>query len=363
MKRQNHFLYRIEYVWIDADKNLRSKSRIINIIDNEKSPDIVNNIDLIPIWNFDGSSTGQAPGINSEVYLRPVKVYNNPFIKTNVFYTNQGFWGGDFLVLCETINDDLETSHESNTRTILCQTYNNENIISENPWFGFEMEFFMINPKSQRPLGFPETGLPVPPEQGKFYCGNGASNCFGRNIMNDFYDYCLIASINIVGINAEVACGQWEYQIFGDTMNATDDAWMSKYILNRVAENYNVDISWNPKIYRDCNGSGMHTNFSTKSMRNENGLDEILKVMPKLEKYHHQHLENYGNNDKRLTGEHETSSKDTFSWGFADRGRSIRIGKMTQKNKKGYLEDRRPASDCDMYLVANELLQTVFNRE
>ena len=337
---------RYEYVWIDADNNLRSKSRVLDL------DEIF--IEDLPIWNFDGSSTGQAPGIDSEVYLKPVKMYNDPFS-----VRNNNRKGQDFLVLCETFNDDLETAHITNTRNKLFNLTNDENVSSQKPWFGFELEFFMINRYTNLPLGF--TSTHEIPKQGQFYCGNGANSSFGRNIMNEFYDNCLYSGVNIVGVNAEVACGQWEYQIFGDTLNATDDAWMSKYILNRVAENHDVLISWHPKpIEGDCNGSGMHTNFSTVKMREDGGLQEIIDTMPKLELKHREHLEVYGeDNDKRLTGEHETASIDTFSWGYGDRGRSVRIGKLTQKNGKGYFEDRRPASSSDVYEVAHRLIKTI----
>ena len=337
--------YRYEYVWIDADNNLRSKSRILNNGHVEISD--------VPLWNFDGSSTGQASGIDSEVYLKPVKVYKDPLNNSEKLE--------NFLVLCETINTDMETSHKTNTRSQLSKLMENDNFNSQRPWFGFEMEFFMMNPDTSLPLGFPKDYNDSPPKQGQFYCSNGAKNCFGRKVMDEHYDACLYAGVGIVGVNAEVACGQWEYQVFGDALNACDDAWMSRYILSRVSEKHNVEISWHPKpIKGDCNGSGMHTNFSTLSMREDGGLQHILDAMPKLEVNHKEHLEVYGtDNDKRLTGEHETASMDKFSWGYADRGRSIRIGKLVQKEGKGYFEDRRPASSCDMYLVAHKLIETV----
>ena len=251
------------------------------------------------------------------------------------------------------------TPHETNTRHQLNHLLHDNNVDKQVPQFGFEMEFFMMNPDTDKPLGFPDSG--EPPKQGQFYCSNGTTNCFGRTIIDEHYEACLYANVEIVGINAEVACGQWEYQIFGNALNSTDDAWMSRYILSRVAEKHNVNISWHPKpISGDCNGSGMHTNFSTLAMREKNGLQHILDAMPKLEAKHKEHLEVYGtNNDKRLTGEHETASIDKFSWGYADRGRSIRIGKLVEKESKGYFEDRRPASSCDMYLVAHKLIETI----
>ena len=335
--------YKYEYVWIDADNNLRSKSRILN---NYES------INSLPLWNFDGSSTGQAPGIDSEVYLKPTRLYFDPFNVNSERLEN-------YLVLCETINADMITPHETNTRHQLNHLLQDNNVDKQVPQFGFEMEFFMMNPDTGKPLGFPDSG--EPPKQGQFYCSNGATNCYGREVMDEHYNACLYAGVNIVGVNAEVACGQWEYQVFGNAINACDDAWMSRYILSRVAEKHNVNISWHPKpIQGDCNGSGMHTNFSTLAMRDSEGLQHILDAMPKLEAKHKEHLEVYGvDNDQRLTGEHETASMDQFSWGYADRGRSIRISKLVEKQGKGYFEDRRPASSCDMYLVAHKLIETV----
>ena len=339
--------YRYEYIWIDADNNLRSKSRVL---------DKYETIGELSLWNFDGSSTGQAPGIDSEVYLKPIRVYLDPFNKDGQLGNGKIF---NHLVLCETINADMKRPHETNTRHQLNSLLSNNEISKQKPQFGFEMEFFMMDTQSGRPLGFPDNG--EPPKQGQFYCSNGAKNCYGRKIMDEHYDACLYAGVNIVGVNAEVACGQWEYQVFGDALNACDDAWMSRYILSRVAEKHNVEISWHPKpIKGDCNGSGMHTNFSTEAMREDGGLQHILNAMPKLEAKHKEHLEVYGvDNDKRLTGEHETASMDKFSWGYADRGRSIRISKLVEKEGKGYFEDRRPASSCDMYLVAHKLIETV----
>ena len=221
---------RYEYVWIDADNNLRSKSRIISYSDGVKC---IRPTDL-PLWNFDGSSTGQAPGVDSEVYLKPVKVYSDPFNRVSAYPSK--------LVLCETIKPDMETPHETNTRNQLSKLMENKNIHVQDPWFGFEMEFFMMNPDTGYPIGFPRSG--EPPKQGQFYCSNGATNCFGRAIIDEHYEACLYANVKIVGVNAEVACGQWEYQIFGDALNSTDDAWMSRYILSRVAEKHNIDISF-----------------------------------------------------------------------------------------------------------------------
>lgn len=325
----------IEYVWIDGLQNTRSKSRTI----------FEKNIQLhdIPIWNFDGSSTEQAVGRDSEVYIKPVKLYKDPFRGNN-----------HLMVLCDTRYAN-QIPHPTNTRIIAQRMF--DQTIRDEPWFGFEMEFFMIDPKTNLPIGFKTADVP---KAGPYYCGVGASKSYGRNIIEEHYKMCLDAGVTIVGINAEVACGQWEYQIFGKGIDACDDAWMSKYILARVCEKHNVIDSWHPKpILGDCNGSGMHTNFSTLKMRSTNGLTEIENAITLLSKKHKEHIAVYGpNNEKRLTGKHETCSMDEFRWGYGNRNVSIRINYETQINKKGYFEDRRVASSCDMYLVSAKILET-----
>jgi len=333
-------LSRLEYVWIDADGELRSKSKTIR---NESHRTLT--LQDTVVWNFDGSSTGQASGNNSEVYLRPVKLYRDPFREES-----------DYLVLCDTWLSDMTSPHPTNAR------YSSDVILrkvaQQCPWFGFEMEFFMMDIDTDLPLGFPESG--ETPKQGKFYCSAGAGRAYGREIIEKQYENCLLAGIHVTGINAEVACGQWEYQVLGEGVGAADDAWMTRYILARVCEEFNVYPSWDPKpIGGDCNGSGMHTNFSTIEMREPGGIKYILEAVNKLELKHKEHIKVYGKgNEKRLTGEHETAHIDKFSWGYADRRASVRIGHEIKLNKCGYLEDRRVASSCDMYRVVERIVKT-----
>ncbi len=72
-------------------------------------------------------------------------------------------------------------------------------------------------------------------------------------------------------------------------------------------------------------------------------------------------MELYGDNSQRLTGKHETSSKDEFSFGIGNRAASVRIPTSTAASKKGYIEDRRPASDIDPYVVSALIADSTLN--
>ena len=233
----------------------------------------------------------------------------------------------------------------------------------EKPWFGIEQEYTMLKDLTKFttwPLGWPSNGYPGP--QGPYYCSVGAANCFGRIIADMHYKACLFAGVTISGTNAEVMPGQWEFQVgpcLGLDMG--DHLWMARYLLCRVAEDFNVDISFAPKLFSDWNGSGCHTNFSTKTMRDgKQGMKYIDEVCDKLKKKHRLHLEMYGEgNEKRLTGHHETSSMHTFSYGVGNRACSVRIPTSTaHDNGKGYIEDRRPASNMDPYIVTAMIADT-----
>ena len=171
--------------------------------------------------------------------------------------------------------------------------------------------------------------------------------------------------INHEGINAEVAKGQWEFQIFGKgSKRAADEVWIARYLLLRLCEQYRVDVNFHPKplgMEHDWNGSGMHANFSTEYLREVGGEVYFEALMKAFDEYKDDHIAVYGpDNHMRLTGLHETQAIDKFNYGVANRGASIRVPHSFVNNGyKGYLEDRRPNSLGDPYQIAGRILQTI----
>ncbi|OGH58625.1 MAG: glutamine synthetase [Candidatus Magasanikbacteria bacterium RIFCSPHIGHO2_01_FULL_33_34] len=332
-----------EYIWIDGSKpvaKLRSKTKILD--------HVVSQVSDIPEWGFDGSSTQQAEGHSSDCVLKPVYfvadvVRGNPHI----------------LVMCEVFeaNGNVHKSnHRARLREIARKYENHE------AWFGIEQEYTFF--KGSRPLGWPDNGFPAP--QGGYYCGVGSDEVFGRQIVEEHMSVCLEAGISISGINAEVMPGQWEFQVGPlGPLAVADQLWLSRWLLYRVAENYGVSATLDPKpVKGDWNGAGAHTNFSTKTMRDPGGIKAIEQACMNLRQNHKKHIEVYGyGNHNRLTGLHETCSIDEFRYGVSDRGASIRIPLATSKEGCGYLEDRRPAANMDPYQVCAVLMETILNND
>lgn len=320
----------LEYIWIGGNGEIRSKTRVLNRNIND---------DFLPDWNYDGSSTEQADSnSNTEVILKPSSVFKNPLLNKD----NDNY----FLVLCETYDTDLNplpTNHRHNAVKIFDK---NEKL---EPWFGLEQEYFMRHN--------PVRNLNI--KDGRYYCGTQISN-IERKIVEEHLLACLSAKINISGLNAEVSPNQWEFQIGPCVgINSGDHMIIARFLLERIAEKYDVIIDYTPKLRNDINGSGCHTNFSTSVTRAENGIEEIYKCMTKLENKHNEHIQVYGkDNENRLTGIHETSSIHKFTFGVGTRNTSVRIPNQVVKDGCGYFEDRRPAANIDPYEVTSIIFKT-----
>eukprot|EP00518_Triparma_eleuthera_P019181 CAMPEP_0197551720 /NCGR_PEP_ID=MMETSP1320-20131121/5267_1 /TAXON_ID=91990 /ORGANISM="Bolidomonas sp., Strain RCC2347" /LENGTH=377 /DNA_ID=CAMNT_0043112251 /DNA_START=33 /DNA_END=1166 /DNA_ORIENTATION=+ len=340
-----------EYVWLGGGLETRCKTRTL-----DKAPD---SVDDLPVWNYDGSSTGQAPGEDSEVLLKPCAIFNDPF---------RG--APHILVMCSAHLPDVDAPKglggpiPTNTRDKCLEIM--EKVKDAEPWFGIEQEYTLFEADGITPFGWPKRGMPLKP-QGPYYCSVGAENAFGRPIVESHYRACIYAGIQIAGINGEVMPGQWEYQVGPCTgIDSGDHLWMSRYILGRVCEQFGVVVSFDPKpIPGDWNGAGCHTNFSTKAMREDGGYDKIIEALERLGApgKQEEHIAAYdpnggADNARRLTGLHETASIEKFTYGVANRGCSARIPRMTEKEKKGYFEDRRPASNMDPYVVTGKIVET-----
>ncbi|XP_060076848.1 glutamine synthetase-like [Ylistrum balloti] len=335
-----------EYIWIDGTgEGIRSKCRTL-----EKEPKEPSDC---PIWNYDGSSTYQAEGSNSDMYLHPVSIFRDPF---------RG--GKHKLVLCEVYKYNKKPA-ETNRRAA-CNAVM-EKAKTSFPWFGIEQEYTLLD-LDGHPFGWPKNGFPGP--QGPYYCGVGANKVYGRDIIEAHYRACLYAGVKIAGCNAEVMPAQWEFQVGPcEGIDMGDHLWIGRYLLYRVAEDFGVVVTLDPKpIEGDWNGAGAHCNYSTLAMREKGGIKAIEEGIELLSKHHVRHIKAYDpkegkDNERRLTGHHETSSIHDFSAGVANRGASIRIPRQVAEDGCGYLEDRRPSSNCDPYAVTEVIVRTTVLKE
>lgn len=339
-----------EYIWIDGAEptaGLRSKTRILQLPENPKPSD------FLP-WNYDGSSTYQAPGKDSDLGLNPVYVVPDPIRGK-----------GNYLVLCEVLNAEgkpHETNHRAKLREVL-----DKGGAKYDPWIGFEQEYTLYQGRDL--LGWPEGAFPAP--QGPYYCGVGIKQAYGRDFVEAHTKACLDAGLMIYGTNAEVLPAQWEYQIgprglneSHDPLKICDEHWIARWLLWRIGEIYNVEPSLeNKPVKGDWNGSGQHANFSTKQMRDPaNGMKAIEQAIMNLSKKHKEHIAVYGAHlEERLTGLHETCGIHEFRHGIAHRGASIRIPRQVHEKRCGYIEDRRPGANADPYLVTTVLIKTICN--
>ncbi len=349
-------------VKLDLNKNpdVRSKTKIIEMPHGTKVEDLSAEMNRLPVWGFDGSSTNQAEGHFSDCVLKPVKVYLDPIrAKARPDYLS-------VLVLNEVFDVPGDKTHQSNTRALLrglAEKYKEQEF-----WFGIEQEytFMRIDDKDfsriARPLGFPKgEGFPEP--QGKYYCGNGADKIIGREIVEEHMYACMDAKLVIDGTNSEVMPGQWEFQMGNGTkesspLRVADDLVIARYLLSRIGEKFGIIASLEAKPAKgDWNGAGAHNNFSTKEMRESSACFD--RIIEKFRRRQREHIAVYGEGiEERLTGKNETCSYTEFRAGVSDRGASIRIPWQVAAKGRGYLEDRRPCANMDPYVVMASILET-----
>lgn len=235
----------------------RQLPRLRRVIDKDTAS--MNPADY-PKWTYDGSSTDQAPGNDSDLVLNPVKVVPDPIR------------GGDnVLVMCDVYKSDGKTPVDSNHRAPLAAIYDAK-LQAMDPWYGFEQEYTMMSPNG-RVYGWPE-GNAFPAPQGPFYCGVGSESVYGRPLAEAHMDACIKAGLTISGINAEVMPGQWEFQIGPiGPLELGDQVMIARWLLHRLGEDFGIAITLDPKPQPgDWNGTGGHTNFSTLEMRQDGGI-------------------------------------------------------------------------------------------
>jgi len=371
----------LEYLWLDANQHLRSKIRNITnklevirkinkFLDNKE---YIKNVEyktqILDIlyndngfhWSYDGSSTGQTQGDNTEVILIPVNLIKHPFLKNSL------------LLLCSNY-DTYGNPVVGNTRhnsEIMFEKYKEKEL-----WFGVEQEFFFFDKETKKPIDWKGSQQI---KQGEYYCGVNRSTSIERDIMNKLIMICNEVGIGICGINQEVAPAQWEYQIGPyDGLEVADHLIFAKYILYILCEKEGLYATFHPKpLNGDWNGSGCHINISSKKTRTKldepqglnilsdgnsyvyDGYSFILKAIERMKKDHENFILNYSgkNNNMRLTGNHETSNSKKFTFGIGTRNTSIRIPAETFNKKSGYIEDRRPGSSIDYYKTLSKYIE------
>lgn len=336
----SNYTKNIDYVWLDSNRNLRTKQKIIHF--NQDYDEELFTLKNIPEWNYDGSSTGQASiEGNTEIILRPVYI-TSPAYTSNP--ENQ-----TVIAMCDIF--DI-TGKCLSYRKEAEEYFNREDVLKEDPWFGLEQEFFLF-PKEKYNNGtinFNEIS------NKNEYCGTNR-NYTERSIISTFVESCNIFGITLSGINSEVSPHQWEFQLFGKGLNVCDQLYVARFILETIVEQQDYIVLYSPKINETISGSGCHVNFSTLSTRTQHtGYSVIEEYIKRFEENHMKLIDCCSEKNKeRLSGKFETARWDRFTWGVGTRNTSIRVPNDTFKNKCGYLEDRRPGSDIDPYLYCKTM--------
>lgn len=344
---------RATYIWLsgaDTHHDIRGKDKTLYFSAEQLAltPAELIAAGVFAEWNFDGSSTNQAKGLDTEILVRPVRAFRSP-LPTDVPQLPR------FVVLCECFLPNGKPTPD-NTRFLARQVFD-EDKQGLAPWFGMEQEMVLMDAATKWPIGWAPGGYPEP--QGPFYCGNGAHYALGRKHHDRFYDLALKMGLKISGTNAEVLPSQWEFQVGPcEGIEMGDHLVVARWLYVRMLEDDGIDVCFDAKPFPkgDWNGSGLHTNFSTSETRAAGGLSKIYEYIERLSKTVRGDIPFYGQeNNQRLTGHHETSRIDQFGYGVGTRGTSIRIPNQVNNEKQGYFEDRRPAADADPYLVSARL--------
>jgi glutamine synthetase len=252
-------------------------------------------------------------------------------------------------VLCETYDAVTNEPLPSNTRAKAKELFDRPEVRDLEIWFGPEQEYYL------KQVGEHRRFLHV----GHHYCGIDV-NPTQQTIVEKHMEACIVANLNFYGTNAEVAANQWEFQL-GPCLGilAADELMLARFLLEKIAAQYQYQVCYDPKPYEDRSGSGCHINFSTKETRAEGGFSKIDGLMEKFAATHREHIDVYGKgNELRLTGKCETAPIDKFSYGIGTRNTSMRISNKFKHDGFGYIEDRRPAANVDPYLAMARIAET-----
>jgi glutamine synthetase len=302
----------------------------------------------LPVWTYSGAD-------DEDIFLVARKIYKDPFRR-----------GNNIIVLADTYGGPKEGSGESygeptkfNTRRACAAAMVEAAKLGDDPWFGIEQEYYLLDLKNSWPLGWPKNDFPG--KHGDYYCAVGAAKAVGREAVEAHYRACLYAGVKLGGINSEVAPGQWEYQVGPSSgIDCADDLWMSRYILQRMCELLHIEVTFDPKPVPGWPGIGCHTNYSTRDTRAKSGgIRAMQEQIEKLRLRHEDHIVVYGQgNERRLTGLDNTASMHDFSSSIGGRDTTIRIPAKVGAQGYGYYEDRRPAANMDPYQVCRMIVET-----
>lgn len=337
-----------EYIWLGSTgSDLRSTTRLL-----DKKPSCV---EELPIVDVDGSASGQATSDSCEIFLKPRKIFSDPFRK-----------GDHILVLCDTFlppllgdfepTDQLQP-HPSNNRAP-CEAVSRKAAGSE-PMFAVEQEYLVLDPATGQAIGWGGQGLAPHEQHLRGLCGPGwpglsgaPANC--RSFAEQHLAYCLHAGVKIAGMAAPHAYALLTYEVgpcLGVAMG--DELWMSRYILLRLAQRHNVGVSWDPHHAPGEGGSlACRVKFSTAETRQPGiGMFAMQQQIANLEALHMQHMLAYGaGRARQLPG--------GFSCGVSNNTCTIMIPSKALIGRCGYYVDRRPGANMDPYLVTMLLVSS-----